>query len=127
MALEPYIWYDEVPRVLQGAPAPGVAMVPAGPGGNGLTPADIISVEPSGMPVGETGEPALPSGEVAPIVGVGATIALTCATATSQVTSKSGIAATRTSLMGIPSSEQGTLEFAKRAIAKLRARRKRGH
>jgi hypothetical protein len=29
--------------------------------------------------------------------------------------------------MGIPSSEQGTLEFAKRAIAKLRARRKRGH
>jgi hypothetical protein len=117
VALEPYIWYDEVPRVLQGVPALGVAMVPVGPGSNGLTPADVISVEPSGMPVGKTGKPPPPSGEVAPIVGVGATIPLTCATATSQVTSKSGIAATRANLIGIPFAEQGTLEFSSEPFA----------
>jgi hypothetical protein len=59
-------------------PPEGIAIVPVGLDGTGLTPADVISVEPSGMPVGETDEPddALPSGEVAPIVGVGTTIHL---------------------------------------------------
>ena len=57
--------------------------MPVGLDGAGLIPADVISVEPSGIPVGETDEPAdaLPSGEVAPIVGVGATIPVTCARA----------------------------------------------
>ena len=72
---------------MHGVPVPGVAIVPVGLGGSGLTPVDVISVEPSGMPVGETSEldaDALPSGEVVPAVGVGATIPLTCATATLQ-------------------------------------------
>jgi hypothetical protein len=39
-------------------------------------PAEVISVEPKGIPVGETDEldDALPSGEVAPIPGVGTTM-----------------------------------------------------
>ena len=84
MALEPYIWDDEIPNVEHGMPLEGVAIVPVKLGGTGLIPADVISVEPSGIPVGETDEAddALPSGEVAPIVGVGATIPLTCARAT---------------------------------------------
>jgi hypothetical protein len=65
-------------------PPEGIAIVPVGLDGTGLTPADVISVEPSGIPVGETDEPdgALPSGEVAPIVGVGTTIPFICARAT---------------------------------------------
>jgi hypothetical protein len=58
--------------------------VPAGgaTAGNGLTPGEAISVAPSGMPVPPT--PLLgpmPSGEVAPTVGVGAAIPVTCAMA----------------------------------------------
>jgi hypothetical protein len=55
----------------------GIVIVPVTPVGTGLTPADAISVEPSGIPVpvGAADEPiAMPSGEVAPIVGVGATV-----------------------------------------------------
>jgi hypothetical protein len=56
--------------------------------GAGLTPGDAISVEPNGMPVGETVEPVvMPSGEVAPMLGVGLTIPLTCAMAALQTTS----------------------------------------
>jgi hypothetical protein len=56
--------------------------------GAGLTPGDAISVEPKGMPVGETVEPVvMPSGEVTPMLGVGLTIALTCALAALQTTS----------------------------------------
>jgi hypothetical protein len=54
-------------------------------------------VEPSGIPVGETDEPeVIPSGEVAPIVGVGAAIALTCAIA-AVLTTRGRIAAIRRS------------------------------
>lgn len=83
VALEPYIWDDEVPNVEHGMPLEGVAIVPVGLGGRGLNPPDVISVEPSEIPVGETDEPVdeLPSGEVAPIDGVGMTIPLTCASA----------------------------------------------
>jgi len=56
----------------------GIAMVPVTVGA-GLTPGDAISVEPRGMPVWDTAEPVpKPSGEVAPIVGVGLAIPLTC-------------------------------------------------
>ena len=84
MVPEPYICDDEVPTVEHGMPPEGIAIVPVGLDGTGLTPADVISVEPSGIPVGETDEPddALPSGEVAPIVGVGTTIPFICARAT---------------------------------------------
>jgi hypothetical protein len=82
----------------------GMATVPVGLGISGLTPADGISVEPSGMPVGETGEldaDALPSGEVAPTEGVGATMPVTCATATWQVRSAGRITASLVSVTGV--------------------------
>lgn len=76
-------------------PLLGIEIVPVTPVGAGLTPGDTISVEPRGMPVGETAEAvAIPSGEVAPTVGVGAAIPLTCATATLQTNSAGTIAAT---------------------------------
>jgi len=51
-------------------PAAGVPGIPLG---SGLSPGDASSVEPKGIPIGGTGEPgAIPSGEVAPITGVGA-------------------------------------------------------
>jgi hypothetical protein len=70
--------------------------------GAGLTPGDAISVEPNGMPVGETVEPVvMPSGEVAPMLGVGLTIPLTCAMATLQTKSAARTAAISESLTGI--------------------------
>jgi hypothetical protein len=80
VVLEPYIWDEEAPKVEHGMALEGIAIVPVGLAGKGLIPADVISVEPSGIPVGETDD-ALPSGEVAPIVGVGTTIPPTCAAA----------------------------------------------
>ena len=76
--------------------------VPVVSPGAGLTPVDTISVEPSGMPVGETGEPfaAMPSGEVVPTVGVGLTMALTCAIATLQTKSAARTAAVSDNLTG---------------------------
>jgi hypothetical protein len=83
LVLEPNIWDDEAPTVEHGTPVEGVAIVPVGLGGTGLTPADVISVEPNGIPVGEMDEldDALPSGEVAPIAGVGTTMPFICAKA----------------------------------------------
>jgi hypothetical protein len=64
---------------------PGVAIVPVGFGGNGLVPAEVISVAPRGIPVGPMGCPdTLLSGEVAPTVGVGSTMPATCAYAVLQ-------------------------------------------
>jgi hypothetical protein len=66
---------------------PGVKAVPVTMG-DGLTPGDAISVEPKGMPVGEIVElVVIPSGEVAPMLGVGLTIPLTCALAGLQTAS----------------------------------------
>ena len=63
-------------------PLPGIAIVPVEKVGAGLIPGDASSVEPRGMPVGDTVEPVpKPSGEVAPMVGVGLAIPLTCAMA----------------------------------------------
>jgi hypothetical protein len=57
---------------------PDMEMVPVASPGAGLTPGDAISVEPSGMPVGETAEPVpKPSGEVVARLGVGLAIPLT--------------------------------------------------
>jgi hypothetical protein len=69
-------------------PLLGIEIVPVTPMGAGLTPGDAISVEPRGMPVGETAKPVpIPSGEVAPMVGVGLAIPVTCAMATLQAKS----------------------------------------
>ena len=93
-----------MPSVEQDVLVLGIAIVPVGLPASGLTPADVISVEPSGMPVGEIGElnaDALPSGEVVPTDGVGATMPVTCATATWQVRSAGRIAASLMSFTSV--------------------------
>ena len=78
LVVDPNIPDGEVPTVEHAVPLLGVEIVPVTPSGAGLTPGDAISVEPRGMPVWETVEPApMPSGEVAEIVGVGLAIPLT--------------------------------------------------
>jgi len=80
----------------------GIAIVPATPVGAGLTPGDVISVEPRGMPVGETvGSVPMPSGEVAPRVGVGLAIPLTCAMAALKIRSAGRMVAINETLIGI--------------------------
>jgi hypothetical protein len=59
------------------APPPIIPNVPVGAG---LNPGDASSVAPMGIPTGDVGEfGVMPSGEVAPIVGVGLGIPPTCA------------------------------------------------
>ena len=97
MAVDPYISEGEVATVEHAVLlfAVGIAIVPAKPTGAGLTPADVISVAPSGIPVGELAEPmVMPSGEVAPMTGVGVAIAATCASAALQSRTTGMIAAT---------------------------------
>jgi hypothetical protein len=91
-----------VPMVEHVVPLLGMAIVPVASPGAGLTPGDAISVEPSGMPVGETDEPVegMPSGEVVPMDGVGLAIPLTCAIAVLQTTSAGRIAAINDNLIG---------------------------
>jgi hypothetical protein len=102
LALDPNIPDGEVPMVEQIVPLPGIAIVPVGSAGIGLTPGDASSVEPRGMPVGETAEPvATPSGEVALIEGVGVAAPPTCAVATLETTSAGSTAAISQILMGI--------------------------
>jgi hypothetical protein len=62
-------------------------------------PGDAISVDPRGMPVGETEPAPMPSGEVTPMVGVGLAIPLTCAIAVLQTTSAGMTAAINDSLI----------------------------
>jgi hypothetical protein len=93
LAVDPNIPEGEVPMVEHNVPLLGIAIVPVTPVGTGLTPGDAISVEPKGMPIGETVEPVpIPSGEVAPMVGVGVAIPVTCAMAGLQ-TKSAGITA----------------------------------
>jgi hypothetical protein len=102
LALDPNIDDDAVPMVEHAVLLLGMEIVPVASPGAGLTPGDAISVEPSGMPVGETGEPvaAMPSGEVVPTVGVGLTMALTCAIAALQTKSAGRTAAISDNLTG---------------------------
>jgi hypothetical protein len=95
LAVDPNVPVGEVPVVEHVVPLLGIEIVPVTPTGAGLTPGDAISVEPRGMPVWGTAEPApMPSGEVAAIVGVGLAIPLTCAKAAAlQRTSAEKIAA----------------------------------
>ena len=101
LAADPNIPDGEVPKVEHVVLLPGIAVVLIEPVGIGLTPGDAISVAPIGIPVGETVEPvAMPSGEVAPIVGVGEAIPLTCAMATLLTKSAGSTAAINEYLMG---------------------------
>jgi hypothetical protein len=81
-------------------------IVPVTPVGTGLRPAEVISVEPSGIPAGDAPEPdVMPSGDVAPIVGVGVTVPSNgmsaCARATLQENSAARTTAVDTNLVGI--------------------------
>jgi hypothetical protein len=81
LALEPNISAGGVATVGQAVlvVVVGIVIVPVAPAGSGLTPEELISVEPSGSPVGEPAPPiAMPSGEVAPTVGVGVTVPTNC-------------------------------------------------
>jgi hypothetical protein len=101
IALDPYISEGEVAAVEHAVPmlVAGMEIVPARPEGAGLIPADVISVEPNGTPVGELVEPiVMPSGEVAPIVGVGVTVSSICAIAALQTISAGMTAAIIASL-----------------------------
>jgi hypothetical protein len=103
LAVDPNMDDGAVPMVEHDVPLVGMAIVPVASPGAGLTPGDAISVEPSGIPVGETDEPVadMPSGEVAPMVGVGLAIPLTCAIAALQTTSAGRTAAINDNLIGI--------------------------
>ncbi len=102
LAVDPNIDDGAVPMVEHVVLLLGIAIVPVASPGAGLTPGDAISVEPRGMPVGETAEPVpIPSGEVAPMVGVGLAIPLTCAMATLHRTSTGMTAATNKNRMGV--------------------------
>ena len=83
LVVDPNIVDGEVPTVEHAVPllVLGIVIVPVTPVGAGLSPGEVSSVEPSGMPVGSTDAPgAAPSGEVALSVGVVA-IVPTCAPA----------------------------------------------
>jgi hypothetical protein len=85
--VDPNIPDGEVPNVEHVVPLLGIEIVPDASLKAGLIPGDTSSVAPRGMPVGETVEPVpMPSGDVAPIVGVGLAIPLTCAMAALQTT-----------------------------------------
>jgi hypothetical protein len=101
LVVDPNIDDGAAPRVEHVVlPLVGIAIVPVASAGAGLIPGDAISVEPRGMPVGETVEPVpTPSGEVAPRVGVGVAIAPTCAMATLQDSSVGNTAAINENLI----------------------------
>jgi hypothetical protein len=100
--VDPNIPAGEVPEVEHVVLPLGTAIVPVAKVGTGLIPGDAISVAPSGIPVGETAEPvAMPSGEVAPMVGVGVAVAPTCAIATLLTNSVGRAAAINESFVGI--------------------------
>jgi hypothetical protein len=84
----------------------GIVIVPVTPVGSGLTPGEVISVLPSGIPAGAAPEPVvMPSGEVAPIVGVGVTVpsngSSTCARAGLPTRSTGRTAAISRSFVGV--------------------------
>jgi hypothetical protein len=119
LAVEPNISEGDVATVVHAVlvVVVGIVIVPVTPVGSGLTPGEVISVEPSGIPAGEPEPPiATPSGEVAPIVGVGVTVPSncpsTCAIATLQAKSAGRIAATSndfTNVRGLKAALPGTL------------------
>jgi len=99
VAVDPYIVDGEVPTVEHVVPLPGMAIVPVTPPvGAGLIPGDASSVAPRGIAAPESVEPVpKPSGEVAPMLGVG--VAIACAMAKSQTKSVGRTAAIREDLI----------------------------
>jgi hypothetical protein len=90
--LEPDIPNGGLPTAKHVVPFPVVV-----PTGTPLSPGDASPVAPIGIPVGGTGTPgAMPSDEVAPMLGVGLPIPPTCANAGMQPKSAACIAAINT-------------------------------
>jgi hypothetical protein len=103
LAVDPNIVDGEVPTVEHAVPllVLGIVIVPVTPVGAGLSPPEVISVDPSAIPVGPTDVPGpAPSGEVAPRVGV-VGIVPTCAMAPLQAKS-AGSTAINANLIDIP-------------------------
>jgi hypothetical protein len=128
LALDPNMDDGAVPMVEHAVLLLGMEIVPVASPGAGLTPGDAISVEPSGMPVGETDEPlaAVPSGEVAPTVGVGIAMPLTCAVAALQTRSAGRIAAISDNLTGNGARISCSVESGRKIVVSLcRERSKR--
>jgi hypothetical protein len=103
LVVDPNIVDGAVPNVEHVVPlfVLGVIDVPVTPG-IGLTSGEATSVAPNGIPVGPTAEfVVMPSGEVAPMVGVGATIPVTCAMAALQTKRAGRTAATNANFMGV--------------------------
>ncbi|MEA3149239.1 MAG: hypothetical protein QOD56_178 [Gammaproteobacteria bacterium] len=75
------------------------------PLGSGLRPGDVSSVAPRGVPVGGTDEPGpMPSGDVAPMLGVEPLIPPTCAKAEPQLTSNAdAVTIAKRVIMGLTS------------------------
>jgi hypothetical protein len=113
LAVEPYISDGEVPTVEHAVTLAGfdivivpVVIVPVTPVGTGLRPLEVISVEPNGIPAGDAPEPdVMPSGDVAPVIGVGVTdpsnAVSACARAALQENSAARITAVDTNFFGI--------------------------
>ncbi|HEV7603294.1 MAG TPA: hypothetical protein VGO49_23950 [Bradyrhizobium sp.] len=103
LAVDPNMDDGAVPVVEHDVPLPDMEIVPVASPGAGLTPGDATSVEPSGIPVGETDEPVavMPSGEVVARLGVGLAIPLTCAIAPLQTSSAGSTTAINDNLIGI--------------------------
>jgi hypothetical protein len=101
LELDPNIDVGAVPTV-EHAVLLGAEIVPVASAGAGLMPGDAISVDPRGMPAGPTVEPVpMPSGEVAPMTGVGLAIPVTCAMAALQTISAGKTTAINESLICI--------------------------
>ena len=104
LVVDPNIVDGEVPTVEHAVPllVLGIVIVPVTPVGAGLSPPEVISVDPSAIPVGPTDVPGpAPSGEVAPRVGV-VGIVPTCAMAPLQTKSAGSTAAINANLIVIP-------------------------
>ena len=104
LVVDPNIVDGEVPTVEHAVPllVLGIVIVPVTPVGAGLSPPEVISVDPSAIPVGPTDVPGpAPSGEVAPRVGV-VGIVPTCAMAPLQTKSVGSTATINANLIVIP-------------------------
>jgi hypothetical protein len=101
VAVDPYIPDGEVPRVEHDELVPGIAIVPVEGVGAGLSPGEVISVAPNGIPAGPTAEfVVMPRGEVGAIPGL-TPRGLCCAWPWPQLSRTAVIATMKVRVMGI--------------------------
>jgi hypothetical protein len=127
LAVDPNIPDGEDPVVEQLVPpmviAPllGIAMVPVTPVGAGLTPADVTSVAPNGIPLGPTDELGpMPSGEVAPSEGIVVSGSSTWANAGPAQNKEQAVATINNGLIeGFPDQQRQKLDLLSSAASNL--------